>query len=140
VIATAIEAYRVERQRLSREAAKVRASLERELAEIRRKIKWLVGEIENGRGSPSVSDRLYEVETRQEAVKSRLALATGSDVVELHPQAAERYAAKVLDRGDVAAIVAAVPVDSGRAAEVGDVVPPVAYDHPSAAAAAYQQS
>jgi site-specific DNA recombinase len=97
VIATAIEAYRVERQRLSREAAKIRASLERELAEIRRKIKWLVGEIENGRGSPSVSDRLYEVETRQEAVKSQLALAAGSDIVELHPQAAERYAAKVAD-------------------------------------------
>jgi hypothetical protein len=97
VIATAIEAYRVERQRLSREAAKIRASLERELGEIRRKIKWLVGEIENGRGSPSVSDRLYEVETRQEAVKSQLALAAGSDIVELHPQAAERYAAKVAD-------------------------------------------
>jgi site-specific DNA recombinase len=106
VIATAIEACRVERQRLSREAAKIRASLERELAEIRCKIKWLVGEIENGRGSPSVSDRLYELETRQEAVKSQLALAAGADLVEFHPLAAERYAAKVaeihaaLARGD----------------------------------------
>ena len=108
VVATAIEAYRVERQRLSREAAKARASLERELAEIDRKTRWLVGEIENGRGSQKVSDRLYELETREQVVKSQLALANGPDVVELHPQAAERYAAKVADihsalsRGDSA--------------------------------------
>jgi hypothetical protein len=108
VVAAAIEAYRVERQRLSREAAKVRAALERELAEIDRKARWLVGEIENGRGSQKVSDRLYELETREQVVKSQLALANGPDVVELHPQAAERYAAKVADihsalsRGDEA--------------------------------------
>ena len=48
VLATAIEAYRVKRQRLSREAAKIRASLERELAEIDRKAKWLVGEVKTG--------------------------------------------------------------------------------------------
>jgi hypothetical protein len=108
VVATAIEAYRIERQRLSREAAKVRAALERELAEIDRKARWLVGEIENGRGSQKVSDRLYELETREQVVRSQLALANGPDVVELHPQAAERYAAKVADihaalsRGDEA--------------------------------------
>src|SRR5262245_55442534 len=108
VVATAIEAYRIERQRLSREAAKVRAALERELAEIDRKARWLVGEIENGRGSQKVSDRLYELETREQVVRSQLALANGPDVVELHPQAAERYAAKVTDihsalsRGDEA--------------------------------------
>jgi hypothetical protein len=44
------------------------------------------------------------------------------------------------DRGNVAAIVAAVPVDSGRAAEVGDVVAAVTHDHASTAATAYQQS
>ena len=97
VIKTAVEAYRIERVRLSREAAKARASLERELAEINRKIKWIIREIENGRGSAKVSDRLYELETREEAVKSQLALANGPDLVELHPQAAERYAAKVAD-------------------------------------------
>jgi hypothetical protein len=108
LLAIAIESYRVERQRLSREAAKVRASLERELAEIDRKAKWLVGEIENGRGSQKVSDRLYELETREQVLKSQLALAKGPDVVELHPQAAESYAAKVaeihaaLSRGDAA--------------------------------------
>ena len=79
MVATAIEAYRFERQRLSREAAKARATLERELAEIDRRTRWLVGEIENGRGSQKVSDRLYELETREQVVKSQLALAHGPD-------------------------------------------------------------
>jgi hypothetical protein len=80
VIATAVEAYRLERQRLSREAANIRASLEREQPESRRKIKWLIGGIENGRGSAHVSDRLYELEAREQVVKSQLALANGPDV------------------------------------------------------------
>ena len=42
VIKTAVEVYRAERIRLSREASRVRASLERELAEVNRKIKWLM--------------------------------------------------------------------------------------------------
>jgi hypothetical protein len=55
-----------------------------------------------------VSGRLYELETREQVVRSQLALANGPDVVELHPQVAERYAAKVADihaalsRGDEA--------------------------------------
>ena len=64
---------------------KVRASLEQELAEIDRKAKWLLGETEDGRGSQRVSHRLYELETREQVVKSQLALAKGLDVVELHP-------------------------------------------------------
>jgi hypothetical protein len=108
LIATAVETYRLERQQLSREAAKIRASLEREKAEILRKIKWVIGEIENGRGSTHLSDRLYELEAREQVVKSQLALANGPDVVELHPQAAASYAAKVaeihaaLAKGDTA--------------------------------------
>jgi len=55
-----------------------------------------------------VSDRLYELETREQVVKSQLALANGPDDIELHPLAAESYAAKVaeihaaLARGDAA--------------------------------------
>lgn len=51
MIATAVEVYRTESQHLSREAAKARASVERNLAEVNRKIFWLIREIENGRGS-----------------------------------------------------------------------------------------
>src|SRR5262249_61358746 len=36
-------------------------------------------------------------ETRKKAVKSQLELAAGSDIVELHPQAAEPYAVKVAE-------------------------------------------
>jgi site-specific DNA recombinase len=94
-IATAIETYRAERHRLSREAAKARASIERDLAEARRKIAWLVREIENGRGSKSVSDRLYELEVQQVALQAQLTLANGADVVTFHPNAADRYRQKV---------------------------------------------
>ena len=111
-IATAIETYRAERQQLSREAAKARASIERDVAEVNRKIAWLVREIENGRGSKSVSDRLYDLEVAQEAFKTQLTLANGADVVTLHPNAADRYRQKVeqvqaaLRRGDAAGLEA----------------------------------
>jgi site-specific DNA recombinase len=85
-IAIAIEAYRAERRQLSRQAAKARASTERDLAEVDRKIAWLVREIENGRGSKSVSDRLYDLEVEQEALQTRLTLANGADVVTLHAE------------------------------------------------------
>jgi hypothetical protein len=111
-IATAIETYRAERQQLSREAAKARASIERDLAEVNRKIAWLVREIENGRGSKSVSDRLYDLEVAQEAFQTQLTLANGADVVTLHPNAADWYRQKVeqvqaaLRRGDAAGLEA----------------------------------
>jgi hypothetical protein len=80
-IATAIETYSAERHQLSREAAKARASIERDLAEVKRKIAWLVREIENGRGSKSVSDRLYDLEVEQEALQTQLTFANRADVV-----------------------------------------------------------
>ena len=112
VIAGAIEVYRAERQRLSREAVKARAHLERDLAEVSRKIAWLVREIENGRGSKNVSSRLYDLEVEQEALGTRLALTNGPDVVMLHPTAADSYRQKVeqvqaaLKRGDAAGLEA----------------------------------
>jgi hypothetical protein len=108
VIAEAVEAYRTERRRLSLENAKLRGSFERLLAEGKRKIGWLVREIEEGRGSKNVSHRLRELETEQEALEQKLVLAQTPDIIELHPQAAERYRRKVeeiqtaLSAGDVA--------------------------------------
>ena len=78
-IAMAIETYRAERHQLSREAAKGRASIERALGEVNRKVAWLVGEIENGRGLKSVSDRLYDLEIEQEALQTQLTLANGAE-------------------------------------------------------------
>ena len=61
-------------------------------------------------------------------MKSQLALAKRLDVVELHPQAAERYAAKVADiraaltGGDTAGLeaIARDPETEGRAARPRD--------------------
>jgi site-specific DNA recombinase len=97
VIAAAVEAYRNERRWLSRETANARSSAERQVAEVRRKIARLVQEIESGRGSKSVSERLVELEAEQEALESRLAIVSAPDLVELHPHAAERYRQKVED-------------------------------------------
>jgi site-specific DNA recombinase len=97
VIAEAVEAYRTERQRLGREATRSRSTIERELAEIGRKITRLVEEIENGNGSKSVSQRIAELEAEREAAEARLATLTLPEVIELHPRAAERYRQKVED-------------------------------------------
>jgi hypothetical protein len=108
VIAEAIEAYRLERQRLSREHVKARGSFERQLADVNRKIGWLMREIEEGRGSRNVGQRLKELETEQEALEQKLASTQASDIIELHPQVAERYRRKVeeiqtaLSAGDAA--------------------------------------
>jgi site-specific DNA recombinase len=97
VIAEAVEAYRTERQRLGREATRFRNLIERDLAEIARKIARLIEEIENGNGSKSVSQRIAELEAEREAAEARLATFSSSEVVELHPRAAERYRQKVED-------------------------------------------
>ena len=95
IVAAAIEAYRSERQRLSREHAKERSSMARQLSEVNRKIAWLIREIEDGRGSKNVSQRLRDLELEQGTFEARLASTRGADLVELHPQAAVRYRQKV---------------------------------------------
>jgi hypothetical protein len=95
VIAAAIEAYRLERQRLSRERVNARNSVERELAETKRRIYHVIRSIEDG-GDPKVlTPRLNQLAARQEELEARFALANAPDVVELHPKAAERYRRKV---------------------------------------------
>ena len=88
----------------------------RQLSEVNRKIAWLIREIEDGRGSKNVSQRLRDLELEQETFEARLASARGADLVELHPQAAERYRQKVeeiqaaLACGDAAGIEAVATV------------------------------
>ena len=61
VIAVAIEAYRAERQRLSREAAKARGSTEREFAETKRKIGQVIRAIEDGGDTKMLAPRLNDL-------------------------------------------------------------------------------
>ena len=108
VIAAAIEAYRIERQRLTRDAAKARGSVERDLADIKRKVTQVIRAIEDGGDTKMLAPRINELGAQQQELEARLSFASSSDVVELHPHAAARYAAKVSDiqsalsAGDVA--------------------------------------
>jgi len=98
VIAAAVETYRAERQRLSREAARERGSIERELAETKRKLARAMDAMLNayddvGNHMPAIN----ALSAQKRALEGRLAAANGPDVVELHPQAAERYAGQVAE-------------------------------------------
>jgi hypothetical protein len=95
VIAAAIEAYRTERQRLSRERAGARGSMERELADTKRKKQRDIQAVEDGVDAKILAPRLKQLTAREEELEAQLALAQAPDVVELHPQAAERYRRKV---------------------------------------------
>jgi hypothetical protein len=107
-IALAVETYRAERQRLAREHARDHARIDRELVEIKRKIARVIELVENGASPKEMAPRLNDLSAQRELLEARLALARTS-IVELHPQAAERYRQKVVDihialaKGDAAA-------------------------------------
>ncbi len=113
VIAAAVEAYREERRQLSQQRSKQRASLEREAATIARRIANLLEMVETGLADPKASaKRFNELVGEQRQIERALSEAESPDAIELHPQAAERYRAKVADihaalkSGDQAALEA----------------------------------
>jgi hypothetical protein len=97
VIAAAVETYRLERQRLSREAARERGSVDRELADTKRQLAQVIRLAEDGGDTKVLAPRLNALAAQQKVLEERLALANCSDTVELHPQAAQRYATQVED-------------------------------------------
>lgn len=111
-VAIAVEAYRQERQRLAREAAKDRGQTERALNEIERRIKRIVDAIETGNDPGPLMARLTELEAERRTLTRKLPPPDGRDVIALHPQAANRYREKVaaihdaLSRGDAAGVEA----------------------------------
>jgi site-specific DNA recombinase len=112
VVAAAVEAYRVERQRLNKERARALGGLERELSEVKRQIDRMTGSIKAG-----IDPRLFIVDIKnaldtRETLEARIRSAVEPDVAVLLPNAAERYKQKVIDiqgalaRGDRAALEA----------------------------------
>lgn len=106
----AVEAYRLERDRLSRERAKDRNRLERDLAEIDRKVARLIAAIEGGDGEvKGVTARIAELEGQRSLVERELLVTNQDSIVAIHPQAARRYRERVahikeaLTAGDEAA-------------------------------------
>lgn len=91
-VAEFIDTYRRERQRLVRERARLRSTVERDLAEVSRKIEALLRLAEEGGGEgKALARRIGELEMRQQELERQRPRKTDLDVVDLHPQAAARY-------------------------------------------------
>jgi site-specific DNA recombinase len=109
VVAVAVDAYHKERQRLSNEHRKRRSELTRELAAIERKTRNVLNMVMEGHPDrKSLGRQLEELETEEDRINAELAAGSDTSIVELHPQAAERYRSKVaqiheaLTKGDSA--------------------------------------
>ena len=92
--AEAIRAYAEETNRLNRERRASGASDRRELAEIKKKIAAMIAAIEDGGYVRGMSDRLRELEARQDELAERLSAAP-ADLPDIHPNVAEIYRRKV---------------------------------------------
>ena len=92
--AEAIRAYAEETNQLNRERRASGASDRRELAEIKKKIVTMIAAIEDGGYVRGMSDRLRELEARQDELTERLAAAP-ADLPDIHPNVAETYRRKV---------------------------------------------
>ena len=115
VVTVAVEAYRKERQRLSNEHRKRRNELTRELAAIERKTRNVLNMVMEGHPDRKwLGRQLAELETEEDRINAELAAGSDTSIVELHPQAAERYTSKVaqiheaLTKGDSASSEAIV--------------------------------
>ena len=90
----AMKAYAEETNRLNRERRASGANDRRELAAVTGKIKTMIAAIEDGGYVRGMSDRLRELEARQDELAERLA-AVPADVPDIHPNIAALYRRKV---------------------------------------------
>ena len=96
LVAEFIRAFEAELATLQRESANTERQLERELAEVSRKLDGVVRAIEDGTWSDTLRQRLNELEARKAELTARRAQAANpAPTVRLHPNAAEVYRAKV---------------------------------------------
>ena len=110
VVEVAVEAYRQERQRLTSKHGKLRKSIERQLAEVKRKIAKLIESIEIADDPAMLVPRLNALGGEQRSLEHKLAAQEKNRAtIALHPDAAKRYRSKVaeihtaLKKGDAAA-------------------------------------
>lgn len=97
VVAQAVEAYRLERERTTKERARLRRDAERDLATLERKISGVITAIENGGDPKMLAARLNALGADRQALVALLPREHAGDGIALHPQAAERYRQKVAD-------------------------------------------
>lgn len=94
MMAEAVRAYAEETNRLNRERHNSAEANRRELAEAEKAIAEIVRVIEQGGWHRALSERLTELETRQDSLTARLA-DIPADVPDLHPGIAESYRRKI---------------------------------------------
>ena len=92
--AEAMKAYAKETNRLNRERRASGASDRRELADIEKRIASMIAAIEEGGYVRGISDRLRELEARQDEPTERLANVP-ADIPDIHPNIAVVYRCKV---------------------------------------------
>lgn len=116
-VAAAIEAHRIEHERLSKLFAKDRREIERDIGEVKRRLSRLMDSIETGEGEMSeLLPRQRELVAKRRELEAKL--PNERKTVALHPNIAERYKAMVdnigatLARGDAHAHEAATLVRS----------------------------
>ena len=114
VVAEAVEAYRLERERLLNDHRKRRSGLTRDLAAVERKLKRVLEVImnEDNIDRKAIVQQIVELQTEQKRIEAELAEGDNTSPVSLHPNAADRYRAKValiheaLTKGDAASLEA----------------------------------
>ena len=89
--------YQREHNRLMQEERAARSGLERELAQVRRKIDQMIDAIGEGMFHPSMKARMTALEARQAELEAELREARPEPVLALHPGLSNVYRAKVAE-------------------------------------------
>ncbi len=97
VVAAAVEAYRKRRNELATAAAGRRRQAQKDLAAVDRKIAGIISAIEAGGDPRALAQRINALEAERREIASALPDESRSSVVQLHPRAADRYRAKVVE-------------------------------------------
>ena len=109
VAAQAIEAYRLEHERLAKTHSKTKREAERDLGGVVRKIATVIRAIENGGDPRTLALRINELEAERRQIEAKIASGGTPAALAFHPRIAERYRQKVADiraalsKGDEAA-------------------------------------
>jgi len=94
-VAEFVREYHAEMKRQKATEADRRKNLERELAEVTRKIAGMIAAIEDGMYHPSMKEKMTALEDRKAEINAELAGIEAPIVLEMHPNLPDLYARKV---------------------------------------------
>ena len=97
IVAACVESYRERVKERSRERTSHRSQLQRELAEVSRKMQRMVKSIQDGVDAKTIAAELNGLGDRKLTIEAELRRVPDDDPAILHPNAAESYRRKVAD-------------------------------------------